>query len=59
MQFNEIGDNGARYLAEALQINKTLKSIPLMRNKIGGKGAQYLIQALQHNQTIKSLELEN
>ena len=39
---NEIGDEGAKYLAEGLKSNNTLTTINLEYNEIGNEGAKYL-----------------
>ena len=44
---NNIGDNGAKYLAE----NKTIHTLDLSGNKIGDNGAKYLAE----NKTIHTL----
>lgn len=45
-------------LAEALQINKTLKILILNGNKIGDAAAYALAEALKKNTTLKKLELK-
>ena len=42
---NEIGDAGARALANALKVNKTLTMINLWSNSIGDAGARALADA--------------
>ncbi|CAF1302080.1 unnamed protein product [Rotaria sp. Silwood1] len=47
---NQIGDQGAQYLANALQINRTLTILYVAQNQIGDEGAQHFANALQQNQ---------
>ncbi|CAF4647459.1 unnamed protein product [Rotaria sp. Silwood1] len=54
---NEIGDLGAKYLADALLNNKTLFKLNLKDNRIGQNGAEHLANLQQTNSTLKSLEL--
>ena len=65
LYLNEIGAEGARHLADTLQINKvrlisypliadfhlnqTLTTLLLIDNQIGNEGAQHLANALQTN----------
>ena len=44
---NNIGVEGAKHVADALKVNKTLGS-----NKIGDQGAEQLVDALEYNSTI-------
>ncbi|CAF4653300.1 unnamed protein product [Rotaria sp. Silwood1] len=55
---NRIGENEAKYLAEALRDNMTLNNLDFVNNQIGGRGAQYLFEALQQNRTIKRIDLQ-
>jgi Ran GTPase-activating protein (RanGAP) involved in mRNA processing and transport len=54
---NEIGDEGAEHLSNALSTNTTLTSIILYKNNIGVKGAEYLSNALSTNTTLTSISL--
>jgi hypothetical protein len=55
--WNNIGDNGAEYLSNALSTNTI--SIILPYNGIGVKGAEYLSNALSTNTTLRSISLYN
>ncbi|KAF9585235.1 hypothetical protein BGW38_003299, partial [Lunasporangiospora selenospora] len=55
---NNIGDDGARALAEALKINLTLTSLNLNDNSINDNGAKALAVALKINSTLTTLSLE-
>ena len=46
---NDIGDEGAKALANALQTNASLTRLDLGRNDIGDEGEKALANALQHN----------
>ena len=54
---NEIGDEEAKHLAEALKVNKSLKEIDLWSNKIGDEGAKHLAEALKVNTSLKEINL--
>ena len=54
---NNIGNEGARYLANSLRVN-TLKTLHLEDNHISHEGAQYLASALEANAvTLESIDL--
>ena len=53
MDTNKIGAEGAKHLAEALKINKTLTTIDLHGNKIGAEGAKAMAEAQSKTLTIK------
>ncbi|KJE97750.1 hypothetical protein CAOG_07854 [Capsaspora owczarzaki ATCC 30864] len=55
----QIGDAGARAIAEALKVNKTLTSLNLGWNQIGSDGAQEIAEALKVNTTLTKLYLES
>jgi Ran GTPase-activating protein (RanGAP) involved in mRNA processing and transport len=55
---NTIGDQGAKYLADAIKINSTLQEIYLGDNSIEDEGAEYLSQAIKLNSTLQVLTLE-
>ena len=42
---NNIGDEGAKYVAEALKVNTSLTKIHLGGNNIGDEGAKYVAEA--------------
>lgn len=56
--FVRINEKVGYALAEALQINKTLKILILNGNKIGDAAAYALAEALKKNTTLKKLELK-
>lgn len=56
--FVRINEKIGYALAEALQINKTLKVLILNGNKIGDAAAYALAEALKRNTTLKKLELK-
>jgi len=56
--FVRINEKVGYALAEALQINKTLKVLLLNSNKIGDAAAYALAEALKKNTTLKKLELK-
>ncbi|KAG0375297.1 hypothetical protein BGX24_009306, partial [Mortierella sp. AD032] len=55
---SEIGDNGAKALAEALKTNSALITLDLKGNSIGDDGAQALSEALKANLTLTTLDLK-
>ena len=59
MRDNEIGDEGAKDLAEALEKNNTLTRLDVASNSIGAEGAKALAKALEKNTTLIELNLEN
>ena len=54
----EIGDEGAKALAEALKVNATVKTLWLNDCGIGDDGAAALAEALRSNTTLAELHLE-
>ena len=54
---NLIGVDGAKALAQSLQVNTTLTDLILPENQIGDDGAKALAQCLQMNTTLKKLHL--
>ena len=54
---SQIGDEGAKYIAEALTKNSTLTHLYLSYNQIGDKGAKYIAGALAKNSTLTHLDL--
>ncbi|CAE7258667.1 NLRC3 [Symbiodinium sp. CCMP2592] len=54
---NDIGDDGAKVLAEALKINRSVTEISLTRNNIGDDGAQALAGAIAINSSIVKVDL--
>ena len=57
---NNIGDEGARNLAEVLKVKRTLTVLHLNDNQISDRGVQMLANALCHPKTnLTQLYLEN
>jgi hypothetical protein len=54
---NEITEEGASYIAEALRTTRTLRKLNLSGNPIGDKGLQYIAEALATNTTLTELKL--
>jgi Ran GTPase-activating protein (RanGAP) involved in mRNA processing and transport len=55
---NDFGDEGAKAVAEAIEVNSTLQAIDLGINGIGAKGAKAVAEALKVNSTLQTIELE-
>ena len=53
----EIGDEGAKALAEALKVNATVETLSLVRCGIGDDGAAALAEALRSNTSLTRLDL--
>eukprot|EP00921_Rhytidocystis_pertsovi_P016587 GHVQ01026143.1.p1 GENE.GHVQ01026143.1~~GHVQ01026143.1.p1 ORF type:complete len:593 (+),score=90.61 GHVQ01026143.1:478-2256(+) len=53
----QIGQLGAKHLAAAIQVNRSIKILDLSHNLIGVEGAISLLQALQDNPVITALDL--
>ena len=58
LQWNEIGQEGALALAEAVQVNHTLTSLDLEFNDVGRVGVGYLATGIQENQSLLSMNLQ-
>ena len=56
---NDIGEEGAKAIAECMEMMDSLKKICLENNNIGDAGAKALAAALVENDTLLSLYLEN
>ncbi|GCB83788.1 hypothetical protein scyTo_0024415, partial [Scyliorhinus torazame] len=54
---NDIGRNGAEWLAKGLQLNRSLKTLRMNGNKIGDAGGMHFATMLQLNKTLESLDL--
>ena len=54
---NDIGDGGAKYIANALKIDTSVKKLYLDFNKISNEGAKTFDNALAINNTLTDLEL--
>ena len=53
----EIGDEGAKALAEALKVNATVEELSLWKCGIGDDGAAALAEALRANTSLTKLNL--
>ncbi|WP_375331722.1 hypothetical protein [Candidatus Tisiphia endosymbiont of Temnostethus pusillus] len=56
---NQIGDAGAKSLAECLKDNKSITTLKLNNNQIGDAGAKSLAECLKDNKSITTLKLNN
>ena len=56
---NNIGDDGAKMIADALKVNHSLKTMSLIGNIIGDDGAKFIADALKDNHCLKMLLLSN
>ncbi|XP_032888092.1 leucine-rich repeat-containing protein 34-like [Amblyraja radiata] len=54
---NDIGSNGAEWLAKALQLNISVRHLRVNGNKIGNKGGMHFATMLQLNRTLESLDI--
>jgi len=54
---NEIGDEGAKAIAEALKVNAVLTELRLGANNIGDDGAKVIAEALKVNAVLTKLSL--
>jgi len=54
---NDIEKDGARYIAEALEVNITLNYLEFSANEIGDKGAESISEALKKNTALNLLDL--
>ncbi|CAF5180165.1 unnamed protein product, partial [Rotaria magnacalcarata] len=54
---NQIGDQGAQYIAEVLKNNEKVVCLNFDWNKISEQGARYLGELLQTNTTLEILNL--
>ena len=59
LDFNSIGDEGAKALATVLEKNRSLEELKLYKNNIGDEGAKALASALEKNRSLKRLELDS
>ncbi|XP_048461560.1 NLR family CARD domain-containing protein 3-like isoform X1 [Rhincodon typus] len=57
LRANSVRAKGARSMAEALEINTTLRVFGLQFNKIGDEGAMYMAQAMKKNRSLVELRL--
>ena len=56
---SNIGDEGAKYIADMLAANKTLQMITLIKNNIGDQGAQSIATSLAVNTGIHAMYLQD
>ena len=56
--FDRIGDEGAKYVAEALKVNTSLTEIDLGWNNIDAEGAKYVAEALKVNTSLTEIDLD-
>eukprot|EP00435_Cladocopium_sp_Y103_P034956 s1385_g9.t1 len=56
---HNLGDDGAKVVAEALKLNTSMKILTLSSNEIGDAGAQALFEALKVNSTLYLLEMNS
>jgi len=60
LAYNNIGEEGATFIAQALTYNNTLTSLYMDANKIGTDGAKAIAYALTHTITIlKELSIKH
>ena len=57
LRWNNIGAEGAKYVAEALKVNTSLTEIHLGGNNIGAEGAKYVAEALKVNTSLTKIHL--
>jgi hypothetical protein len=57
--WNDLSDEGAKYISDALKLITTLTVIYLNNNKISDEGAKYISDALKLNTTLKEIHLWN
>ena len=57
LSWNDIVDDGAKQIADALKDNKSLESLVLSKNNIGSDGAKMIADALKINQTLTLLDM--
>ena len=57
LSLNQIGPEGAKHLAEALQVNNTVTTLNLWNNDIEDEGAKHFAGALQANDAVTTLNL--
>lgn len=57
LSYEELNDQDATRLANALKTNNTLQSMELRSNNIGAQGAAALLEALETNTSLRSIDL--
>jgi hypothetical protein len=56
---NNIGDDGAKAIADALKVNHSLETLYLNDNNIGDDGAKAIADALKDNKSLDKLDLDD
>jgi hypothetical protein len=59
LRSNNVGNQGATILADALAENRSLLYLYLNRNNLGNRGVARLATALKHNQHLRTLDLQH
>eukprot|EP00808_Paulinella_micropora_P026595 g50619.t1 len=57
VSYNQIGAEGAEYIAKAFEVNQTLTTLTLWDNKIGAEGAAHIAAAVKENKTLRELNM--
>ena len=57
LSMNAINDDGARSIAEAIQINSTLQNINISKNHISVEGLMYFMEAVKNNCTLQVVNI--
>jgi hypothetical protein len=55
LRCTEIGDEGARSIAEMLRVNSSLQMINLHHNYIGADGIGAIVEALEFNSSLQEI----
>ena len=58
LSHDNIGDDGAKAIAEALKVNAVLTSVDLRLNSIGDDGAKAIAEALKVNAVLTKLDIQ-
>ena len=58
LEYNSIGDDGTKAIAEALKVNPVLTNLDLEYNSIGDDGAKAIAEALKVNPVLTELNLK-
>ncbi|GCB66527.1 hypothetical protein scyTo_0010112 [Scyliorhinus torazame] len=59
LQNNFVAEDGAKFTADALHVNRKLTILNLQKNSIGHEGAKRIASALKHNGSLKELILSS
>ena len=57
LEYNGIGPEGAKAIADALRVNGSLTKMSLAQNKLEEEGTKALCEALEGNQNLKELDI--